>query len=217
MQTQRQGGARARRWRWTAWEQCADDLQSGGGAAGDFSSDAIMIQRCLIVCYTSSSSVLQQPPAPLTLISKLALLATMAVLRPCGLCPLPCRSDRAPFRLYPAGNKQGKYSHDSCIKAEKKRVAAAAALAQPDTDAGASGAAVASVVKKQKTDAAGADARASAKDSKSADEDSCMQAASLLSGAAACPAVTSPPSSNAADAAHLLFALHIRYVFTALL
>lgn len=140
----------------------------------------------------------------------------MAEQRPCGLCPLPCRRDRAPFRLYPAGNKEGKYSHDSCIKAAKKK--RAAALAQPDTDAGTSGAAAASVVKKQKTDTADADATASANQSTSAGEDLSTQAlSSSLSEAAACPAAASSPSSNAADAAHLLFALHTRYDFTALL
>ncbi len=155
------------------------------------------------------------------LASQSALSATMAVAmqRPCGLCPLPCRGDRAPFRLYPAGNKEGMYSHDSCIKAaKKKRNGAAAALAQPDADAAASSAAVASAVKKQKTDTTDADTGVTARGSTSTDEVSPTQALSSSSSeAAACPAVASSPSSNAADAAQLLFALHTRYIFTALL
>ena len=139
----------------------------------------------------------------------------MAEQRPCGLCPLPCRSDRAPFRLYPAGNKEGKYSHNSCIKAEKKRVAAEAALAQSDTDGAASGAAVTSVVKKQKTDAAdaAATALATARDSTAAGENSFEQVPSLSPPEdIAVSAAASSPNSNAADAAHLLFALHARYI-----
>jgi hypothetical protein len=167
------------------------------------------------VCYIGSSpSVLQQPSAPPTLISKLPQLATMAVQRLCCLCPLPCRGDRAPFRLDPAGNKEGTYSHDRCIRAEKKkRAAAEVALAQPGTDAGANGAAIASVMKKQKTDAADADADATARGAATADKHSCGEArSSLLPEEAAVPAAASSPSSNAAAAAELLFALHTRYI-----
>ncbi len=130
----------------------------------------------------------------------------MAVQRPCGLCPLPCRGDRAPFRLYPAGNKEGKYSHDSCIKAEKKRTRVEVALAQSDT----SGAAVMPVVKKQKTGDADTDPKVSC--AATAGEHFGGEAgSSLLSEDAAAPAASSP-SSNAVDAAQLLYALHTRYI-----
>ncbi len=194
-------------------------LQSGGA---DLFSDGVTVLSGRLhshgyVLGCRGSLVLQQVSA---LPSSAALSASMAAAlqRPCCLCPLPCRGDRAPFRLYPVGNKTGTYAHDSCIKAEKKRAAAEAALAQPDTDAGASSAAVASVVKKQKTDAADADAAVRGVATGSTGEYSCGETrSSMLQEDAAVPAAATSLSSNAAAAAHLLFALHTRYIWTALL